>query len=201
MTEPRLPLVLASASPRRRQLLETVGIEFEVHPSHIEEIPFDGELPNAFARRAAVDKAHDVAHRFADRAVLAADTVVEHRGKILGKPEGPEEAEAMLQRLSGEAHLVHTGVALVVGGRLLDLVDTAEVRFHRLDRERVARYVATGEPLDKAGAYALQGVGALFVAAVHGSPHTVIGLPLGRLPELFDGLGLSLWPLLDPPLG
>lgn len=194
-------LILASASPRRRQLLQTVGVDFDVHPSTIREVPLDGESPLTFARRAATDKAREVAERFSDRLVLGADTVVEHECRMLGKPSGPEEARAMLRRLSGEIHLVHTAVALVVDGRCGTLVDTAEVRFHVLDPVRIARYVETGEPLDKAGAYALQGVGALFVESVHGSPHTVIGLPLGRLPELFDGLGLSLWPLLHPPLG
>ena len=189
---PSPALVLASASPRRRQLLALLGIAHEVDPAGVEESPLPGEAPETFAGRAARDKAAAVARRHPGRPVLAADTVVTVDGAILGKPRDTAEAAAMLRTLSGRSHLVHTAAALALGGRTASLVDTAEVRFRELDERTIRWYVATGEPLDKAGAYAVQGAGGLLVARVHGSPHTVVGLPLHRLPELFAELGLDL---------
>jgi len=197
----RPPLVLASASPRRRQLLELLGIAHEVEPAGIEETPAPGEAAEAFALRAAREKAAEVASRRPGAAVLAADTVVSVDGAILGKPRGPEEAAAMLRRLAGRSHHVHTAVALAYRGRLVSLLDSARVTFRSLEGREIAWYVATGEPLDKAGAYAVQGRGGLLVAAVHGSPHTVVGLPVHRLPELFAAAGLDLaaWLGAGPP--
>jgi len=192
------PLVLASASPRRRRILELLGLPFEVVPSEIAEIPAAGESPVAFALRAARDKAFEVAARSPGRTVLGADTVVEIDGEVLGKPGSAAEAAAMLGRLSGREHAVHTAACLVVAGAATALVDTAAVRFTRLTEGMVSWYVATGEPMDKAGAYAVQGLGGLFVVGVSGSPSTVVGLPVHRLPELFAGHGLDLWAMLEP---
>lgn len=186
-------LILASGSPRRRQLLELIGIGFEVIPADIDETPQPGEDPTAFARRAAREKAYDVAQRFPGRIILAADTVVEIDSAILGKPRSGEDAAGMLQRLSGRTHLVHTALAIVVGRRCRDLVDSARVQFVELSNEMIQWYVATEEPMDKAGAYGVQGIGGIFVAGVEGSPNTVIGLPLHRLPELFAANNLEFW--------
>jgi septum formation protein len=185
--------VLASASPRRRRLLELIKARHHVHPSEVDETPFDDEPAAEFAGRAACDKASDVAVLFPDAPVLGADTVVEIDGEILGKPDSPEHALEMLRRLSGRTHRVHTGVALVVGGAREHLVDSAAVHFADVDDQLISWYVATGEPLDKAGAYAVQGCGGVLVSAIEGSPHTVIGLPLHLLPALFSALDLDFW--------
>ncbi len=191
-----LDLVLASASPRRRQLLRLIGLAHRVVSAGIEEVPGPGEAAPAFARRAAGDKAAVVAAREPAAVVLGADTVVEVDGAILGKPADDAEAAAMLRRLSGRRHRVHTAVAIARGGRREHLVDTATVELLPLAPAAVDWYVASGEPRDKAGAYAIQGRGGLFVAGVTGSPHTVVGLPLHRLPELFASVDLDLWALL-----
>lgn len=190
-------IILASASPRRRQLLEFFGIEFEVKPAEVEERAVAGEDPAAFAARAARDKAQWVACRHPGRLVLGADTVVEVDSDILGKPTSPKDAASMLRRLSGRSHCVHTAIFLIGGGGCHEIVDSAKVEFVDLSVETIAWYVATGEPMDKAGAYAIQGLGGLLVARVDGSPHTVVGLPIHRLPELFAALGLDFWRLLE----
>ncbi len=200
MTDPGT-LVLASASPRRRRLLDLIGLPHRVVPASIEETPEPGESPAAFALRAARDKARDVAGGHPGPPVLAADTVVDLAGTILGKPASPEEAVAMLEALSGREHRVHTAMALAWQGTLHATVDTARVRFRPLERDRIDWYVATGEPMDKAGAYAIQGIGGLFVESIEGSPQTVVGLPIHRLDELFQKAGLDLWPRLQPPRG
>ena len=177
---------------------------FRVCPAEVEEAPRPGEAPTVFARRAARDKALEVAGR-AGLPVLGADTVVEVDGTILGKPGSNGEAEEMLRALSGREHQVHTAVALAhrshqlpaVDERCHDLVDTATVEIVRLSDRVIRWYVATGEPMDKAGAYAIQGLGGLLVSAVEGSPHTVVGLPIHRLPELFAACGLDFWSMLD----
>ncbi|MCU0305622.1 MAG: Maf family protein [Thermoanaerobaculales bacterium] len=190
-------IVLASGSPRRRELLELLGARFEVRPAPDEEPPRPGEAPTAYAVRAARAKAEAVAAVHPRSPVLGSDTVVEIDGRVLGKPRSTGEAAAMLRQLSGRAHRVHTAVALVVAGRCRSLLDTAEVRFSEINDETIAWYVATGEPLDKAGAYAVQGAGGVLVESVAGSPQTVVGLPLHRLPELFEASGLDLWDFLE----
>jgi len=173
-----------------------IGIQFEVVPSEVDERPNDGEGPVDYALRAARDKALDIARQHPESLVLGADTVVEIDGAILGKPSGVEAAHEMLRSLSGRKHQVHTAVSLVVAGTARDLVDSAFVRFLELDEDVISWYVASGEPMDKAGAYAVQGVGGLLVAEVQGSPNTVVGLPIQRLPELFAFHGLDFWRLL-----
>jgi septum formation protein len=192
------PLILASASPRRRQILELLGLAIEVVPSTVDELPLAGEGPREFALRAARDKALDVAGRHPERLVLGADTVVDAAGAILGKPGSAAEAAAMLRRLSGREHMVHTAIALVVAGTVHGLVDTAGVRFSTLPDAVIEWYVTGGEPMDKAGAYAIQGRGGLLVEGMTGSPHTVVGLPIHRLPELFSAHRLDFWAFLDP---
>jgi septum formation protein len=192
-------LILASGSPRRRQLLELLGIPCRVVPSGLDELQLPGEEAVAFALRAARDKALAVAGRGDDLPVLGSDTVVEVDGVALGKPADARQAAAMLRQLAGRAHHVHTGVALTAGARCESLVDTARVRFLPLDDAMIRWYVATGEPMDKAGAYAVQGCGGLLVEGIEGSPSTVIGLPVHRLPELFARCGLDFWELSRRP--
>ena len=189
-------LILASGSPRRRQLLELIGLSFLVQPADVDETPFDGENPVEYASRAARDKAIEVAAIHPGRLVLGADTVVEVDQEILGKPESPEDASSMLRRLSGRPNVVHTALALVTGSTVHEVVDSARVQFVDLTDEIVRWYVATGEPMDKAGAYAIQGLGGLLVASVGGSPHTVVGLPVHRLPELFAAHNFDFWSML-----
>ena len=186
-------IILASGSPRRRELLELLGVRFDVRPAADEESPRPGEAPSAFAVRAARAKAELVAADHPGVPVLGADTVVEVDGGILGKPVSTNEARAMLRLLSGRTHQVHTAVALVAGDQCRSLLDTAEVRFRPVDERTIDWYIGTVEPMDKAGAYAVQGAGGLLVESVDGSPQTVIGLPIHRLPELFVQSDLDLW--------
>lgn len=189
-------VILASASPRRRELLELLGMAFDVRPAAKEEPPRPGEEPKAFAVRAARAKAEEISTDFPRLPILAADTVVEIDGRLLGKPRSTTEARAMLRLLAGRTHHVHTAVALASDGRCHSLLDTARVRFRAIGEDTIDWYVSTTEPMDKAGAYAVQGAGGLLVEAVSGSPQTVIGLPIHRLPELFSKSGLRFWDFL-----
>ncbi len=190
-------IVLASSSPRRRQLLTMIGLAHEVRPADVEECPGRGEAAVDYALRAARDKALAVAASEPELPVLGADTVVELQGTIFGKPAGPSEAAAMLATLAGKTHQVHTAMALARAGQCQTLVDTAKVWLRPLTSDTIDWYVATGEPGDKAGAYAVQGIGGLFVSRVEGSPQTVIGLAIHRLDELFASCGLSLMGLIS----
>jgi len=194
------PLILASGSPRRRQLLELIGVSFEIAPADIDETPLREEDPITYASRAARDKALAVATGHPGRLVLGADTVVEIDQEIVGKPSSTDDATGMLRRLSGRSHLVHTALALVADGAAHEVVDSARVQFVDLTDEMIRWYVATDEPMDKAGAYAVQGLGGLLVEGVEGSPNTVIGLPVHRLPELFAAHGLDFWSTIDSRL-
>ena len=205
---PRPRVVLASASPRRRELLAALGLPFAVRPVDLDETPRPGEAPRDYVSRLAAEKA--AADARPGELVLAADTVVvlEEAGgepQLLGKPGGPEEAEAMLARLAGREHVVFTGVALLaaadgVGGpRRAAAVEESRVRLAPLGPAEIAWYVATGEPLDKAGAYAIQGIGALFVEAVEGNYTNVVGLPLPAVYRLFAELGHDLRDYLTEP--
>jgi len=185
-------LVLASASPRRRELLAGLGITCGVRPAHVPETPAAGESPRTFAERLARSKAAAVASD--QELVLGADTVVAVDRELLGKPTNTEHARAMLQRLQGRRHQVYTGVAIVegTGGRTVSAVAETEVRFGPMSTEEIDWYVATGEPLDKAGAYAIQGLGALFVASISGSYSNVVGLPLALTRKLLLEIGWDL---------
>jgi septum formation protein len=183
-------IVLASASPRRTQLLTLLGIPHEVDAGHdVDETPGPGEAPVALAVRLARAKAERVAERHPGRLVLAADTVVVLEGAMLGKPESPAEAEAMLARLAGREHEVVTAVALAAHRRVALRVDRTRVRFRPLDAETIRDYVATGEPLDKAGAYGLQGYGAALVERIEGDCFGVIGLPVRLVVDLLADAG------------
>jgi nucleoside triphosphate pyrophosphatase len=183
-------LVLASASPRRRQLLEQLGMRFEVQPAEIDEAFRPGEHPRAYVERIARRKAEAGARRAPGAIVLAADTTVAIGERILGKPMDAIEAEMMLTALSGREHAVLTAVAL--GGALGGCTVETRVHFRALSHEEIAWYVATGEPLDKAGAYAIQGAGGAWVTRIEGSASNVIGLPLVETLDLLKGVGVAL---------
>jgi septum formation protein len=178
--------VLASSSPRRQQLLAQLGVRFEVRPAALDESPLPGEEARAHVERLAIAKATAVAA--AGEVVLAADTTVELDGRIFGKPADTGDALDMLRLLRGRTHQVHTGVAVLAGQVTTSTVVTSRVRLAPVDDELLAWYVATGESADKAGAYALQGAGALLVAEIHGSPTNVIGLPLHEVRLLLANL-------------
>ena len=180
-----LPLVLASRSPRRAELLTRAGYRFEVAPADVNERRRDGEAPARLVRRLAWKKAAVVAARHPGAVVLGADTVVVVGGAVvLGKPHGDADAARMLQRLSGRAHEVLTGVAVRAPHRRRAGVQSTRVVFRALSPEDVAWYVASGEPVDKAGGYAIQGRASRFVTRIEGSYTNVVGLPI----ELVDGL-------------
>ena len=186
------PMVLASASPRRQELLGFYGIPFQVVPSGADENASGTgrEQVQLLARR----KCEDVAQRCPGRLVLAADTLVCVQDQVLGKPQDEADALRMLRLLSGREHQVHTGVCLICpDGRMLEEVATTKVTFLSVDDELLSRYIATGEPMDKAGAYAIQGRAGAFIKSIEGSPTNVIGLPLEVLTELFTRLELPLF--------
>jgi len=184
-------VVLASGSPRRRELLEQIGVRFEVRPADIDESVRDGEVPTDYVRRLSVDKAAAVAVR-AGVVVIAADTTVDVDGEILGKPADAAEALAMLRQLSGRRHHVHTGVTVRIDDRSATEVVTTAVEMVAITDVDATWYVATGEPFDKAGGYAIQGAGGVFVAGVEGSVSNVVGLPLATVVALARGLGVEL---------
>jgi septum formation protein len=183
-------LILASDSPRRRELLETLGLVFEVESPDVDESRNPGEAPAAYVERIAREKAGAVAGP--GRLVVAGDTAVVHEGKVLGKPAHPEEAMSMLRRLQGEHHEVFTGVAVVgwdEGPIEASVVDATDVAILPMTDHEIASYVSSGEPMDKAGAYGLQGAGGRFVEKLTGSPFTVVGLPIHLLPRLIAKAG------------
>lgn len=195
-----MPLVLASASPRRRELLGGLGLRFTVRAAEIDETPHPGEAPDLYVLRLAREKARAAARP--EELVLAADTSVVIDGEILGKPLNDADAARMLRLLSGREHEVLTGVAVVEtagagAGRIVSGVDRTAVRMAQLTPEEIAWYVATGEPRDKAGAYAIQGLGSLWIEAVAGNYSNVVGLPIPRVCRLFAELGYDLKALLE----
>ena len=191
MTAPAAPLVLASASPRRLELLRQVGLEPDaVDPADIEEIPLAGETVRLTALRLAADKAAAVAARHPHAFVLAADTVVAVGRRLLGKPEDAADAARMLALLSGRAHQVLTAVAVAApGGRMARRLSETRVRFKRLTDAETAVYLASGEWRGKAGGYGVQGRAGAFVIALSGSYTGVVGLPLYETRALLAGLG------------
>ena len=170
--------MLASRSPRRARLLREAGYKIDVMPADVDESRLDGESPRRYVARLAAAKAAAVASRAAGRIVVAADTIVLIDGLVLGKPADPRDAAAMLKRLSGRTHEVLTGVVVARDGRRLEAVETTRVTFAMLEPARIAWYAGTGEPDDKAGAYAVQGIGSRFVERIEGSYTNVVGLPV-----------------------
>ena len=184
-------VILASQSPRRRELLTLVGIPHEVRPSDIDESYGAGELPHAHAERLAREKAAVVARSAPDAVVIGSDTIVVLDGDVLGKPRDERDAASMLMRLSGRTHTVMTAVAVMWRGVERSAVEEVEVTFHTLTSAEIDAYIATREPMDKAGAYGIQGFGATIVARVDGDYFAVMGLPLQRMVRLMADLGLN----------
>jgi len=184
------PPILASASPRRRQWLEALQIPFEVWAPELDETPLAAEEPGAMVARLAGAKAALVARANPDRWVIAADTTVAVDHHVLGKPEDAEDAARMLMLIQGRGHQVHTGLCLRRNDEVHGLVDTAEVFFRPVTEAQARWYAGTGEPMDKAGGYAVQGIAALFIDRIEGSFATVMGFPVERFGELVGRLGL-----------
>ena len=183
-------VVLASASPRRRQLLELIGIAHEVRPANIDESMRPRENPRRHAERLAREKASAIAKRDPDLIIIAADTIVVVNRKVLGKPKDADDAARMLAMLSGREHLVTTAVAVSRGKKLRSAVEEVRVRFRRLRDDEIEAYIATGEPMDKAGAYGIQGYGATIVERIEGDYFAVMGLPIVRLVGLLRDVGI-----------
>ena len=191
-------LYLASRSPRRRELLHQIGIEFDtlISPFEVDETPLAGEAPATYVERVTRAKAaqglalicerHLIAHP-----VLSADTTLEVDGEIIGKPDSPSHAESILHRLSGRTHRVITGVAVADPLRCDYVASVSEVRFRTLERDEIRHYILSGEPMDKAGAYGIQGRAGLFVAHIAGSYSGIMGLPLCETGELLKTFGFS----------
>ncbi len=183
-------VILASQSPRRRELLALVGIDHEVQPADIDETPWPNEEPVSHTERLARGKAQVIAARAPDALVIAADTIVVIDGAILGKPADIADARAMLRRLSGRTHEVCTAMAVACGERVESAVVRVPVRFRALDDDTIARYVNTGEPMDKAGAYGIQGYGATIVEHIEGDYFAVMGLSLVTIVQLAERMGM-----------
>ncbi len=193
------PLILASASPRRRHWMEAMRIPFELQAPQVDESPLLDEEPMELVLRLAELKAEVISRRNPGRWVLAADTTVAVDHHTLNKPVDVEDAVRMLTLIQGRAHQVHTGLCLQRDAQVHSFVDTAQVHFRPLTEAQIRWYVGTHEPMDKAGAYAIQGIGALFIENVAGSFSTVMGLPVERMGALFGHLGL-LKPWMGFPL-
>jgi len=188
------PLYLASGSPRRRELLGQIGVPFTVVSAPIDETPLPGESAQSYVERLARAKAEaGLATLEGPAVVLGADTAVVLDGRILGKPENREHALTMLADLAGRAHQVLTAVALSDGQRCESLCVSSTVRFRPVDGAEAERYWASGEPADKAGGYAIQGLGAVFVTGLEGSYSAVVGLPLCETAEMLTRFGIACW--------
>lgn len=201
MNEAKTDLILASASPRRQDLLQALGLRFRVIPSEVDERRINRETPETHVRRLARAKAAEVSKRFPDQWVIGADTVVVIDEKILGKPDDPDEALQMLAKLASRTHLVFTGYA-ILNSRFPDDERVgsvrSEVHIRELTRNEIAGYVKTGEPMDKAGAYAIQGIGSAIVERICGSYTNVVGLPLCEVTRHLKDLGIFDFLTGDP---
>jgi len=186
-------IILASGSPRRKEMLENLGIEITIIPSRADETELPGETPEEHVIRLSIDKAKEVSERqdVAGRWFIGSDTIVLQDGMILGKPANPAEATEMLRALSGKSHRVLSGYAIIDREKkeiVADVVST-EVRFRKLTETEIAGYIATGEPMDKAGSYAIQGMGGVFVESINGSYNNVVGMPLCQVVQVLERMG------------
>ena len=189
-------LILASSSPRRRELLHQIGVSFDVKVADIDETPLQDEKPDQYVQRLALEKARKVAQNVSSPC-LGSDTSVVLNGKIFGKPSDSNEAREMLEQLSGQSHQVMSAVAIVEttdSGERSDVVlVSTKVTFKKLTADQIDRYIATGEPADKAGAYGIQGKGALLVSGIEGSYSNVVGLPLTETAALLERFHIPYW--------
>lgn len=189
-----MDIILASQSPRRKELLERVGLTFRIHSPDVDETVESGLSPARMVEELSRRKAAAVANQEGgDALIIAADTVVALDGTVLGKPHSEEEAFAMLSGLSGREHHVYTGVTVVQGERAVTTHEVTAVTFRGLSPEEIRGYIATGEPMDKAGAYGIQGIGVLLVSGIRGDYSNVVGLPVFRLGRILaEDFGLDL---------
>lgn len=185
------PIILASQSPRRSDLLRMLGLTFDTIPADIDETYRSGEQPAPHAERLAREKTQAIAARHPEAAIIGSDTVVVLDGEVLGKPRDEQEAVAMLMRLQGREHEVATGIAVWVEGTIHSGVERVRVRFRPFDEPTAAAYAATHEPMDKAGAYGIQGYGATLVERIEGDFFAVMGLPICRMIALLEAAGLA----------
>lgn len=194
MNEKRL--VLASGSPRRKELLASLGLSFEIQVSDVDETIEHGADPVQIVQELAYRKAQAVANGLQNAFVLGADTIVVLDRVILGKPTDAEDAKRMLNMLSGRSHHVYTGIAVVEagGGRVIRDVQGTEVVMKKLTSEQIDAYIATGEPMDKAGAYGIQGLAAQFITEIHGDYFNVVGLPISLLADRLTECGFNVLP-------
>jgi septum formation protein len=186
-------IILASSSPRRRELLTGIGLDFEIIPSHVPEVHEEGEPPEVYVSRLSRSKAAAIAEAHPEAWVIAADTTVMLEDELLEKPVDRADAVRMLETIAGRTHIVYTGVTLqrAASEWCETRVAESEVRMLPLTREDVEWYVDTGEPMDKAGSYAVQGIGAMFIESIHGSYTNVVGLPLATLFQMLRRAGID----------
>lgn len=182
------PLVLASSSPRRRELLALAGFAFTVDAAHIDETQRPGEAPEAYVQRLALEKAQAIHARHPDAIVLGADTTVVLEGAVLNKPRDADDARRMLRALAGKMHHVHTGIAVVSSHSRRAHIETTRVFFSEIAEPDLARYIACGDPLDKAGAYGIQGFAARWIPRIEGDFFNVVGLPVAATVRLLHTL-------------
>ncbi len=194
MTKKKPSIILASSSPRRRDLLRQIGVDFDIFPADVNESILAGESPEDYAVRVSFDKVRVVAKKVGEGIIIAADTIVVFKDIILGKPVDSKDAKRMLEMLSGKMHRVISGLAVMnaATGMVMCRTSTTSVWFRNLDEDEVKKYVLSGEPLDKAGAYGIQGKGALLVARIEGCYNNVVGLPLALLDEVLREFGINL---------
>jgi len=187
-------IILASASPRRVELLEKIGLKFEVEPSNYEEDMHSELEPHEFARKISLEKAEAVASKHKNAIVIAADTIIVFGSKILGKPHTENEARKMLETINGKSHSVITGFSIIDTGKNKTLSKSVETKIHvrKLTLAEIDAYVRSKEPLDKAGAYAIQGLGAVIVEKIEGDYFNVVGLPLSALTEALKEFGINI---------
>lgn len=187
-----IQIILASSSPRRRELLKGLGLSFDISPADVDETRLENELPQELVKRLSIVKAKSVAKKYPEALVIAADTTVALHDKILEKPTDINENKQFIQTLSGQTHQVYTGHALVYKGRLESVVKQSHVTFRKLSEAEIERYIATGEGLDKAGGYAIQGYGAALIPHIEGCYFNVVGLSVATVVEMAKALGVSL---------
>lgn len=187
-----MEIILASGSPRRRELLNTLGLSFTVRPAEGEEKAPEGAGPEEIVKALSRAKAEEVGRQSDGRLVIAADTIVYLDGRVLGKPKDEADARAMLSALSGRAHEVYTGVTVLLGGDIICEAERTKVFFRELSQEEIDAYVASGDPMDKAGAYGIQGKASLMVERIEGDYFNVMGLPLCRLGKMLKTIGVRL---------
>lgn len=187
-------IILASSSPRRKDLLIQIGLRFDVEPSNCPEGHSHSDEPHEITRSLSLQKARQVARKHKDALVIGADTVVEVHGRILGKPAAEDEAIQMLKKLSGRAHRVITGFTVLDTESARAVTDSVETKVYmkHLDEDEIAAYVRSGEPLGKAGGYAIQGLGSIIIERIEGDYHNVVGLPVGALAKTLEGFGIRV---------